>query len=173
VPQPGYPPGYPPGYRQGYPGSGYPYPPYGYGYGYPPYGYGYPTQPQRLPYREGEPPPPGYHLDTRIRKGLVIAGATTFGACYLLSVGVAAAFQEDNHADDVTPLFVPVVGPFITLGTAHPTAFATFALTVDGAAQTVALGLLIAGLTSEEKLWVRDDVALRVGPGSLGLDATF
>jgi hypothetical protein len=165
APQRGY--GYPPPY--GYPGYGYGYPPYGYGYGY-----GYPVEPPaRLPYKEGEPAPAGYHLDTRIRKGLVIAGSTTFGACYLLSVGVAAAFQDDNDADDVTPMFVPLVGPFLTMGTADPTGFATFALTVDGLAQTVGLGMFIAGIANEERVWVHDTVSLRVGPGSLGVEGQF
>ncbi|RLB52847.1 MAG: hypothetical protein DRI90_21745 [Deltaproteobacteria bacterium] len=179
TPPPGY--GYPP------PGFGYP-PPYGYppppGYGYPPapppdYNYGVPPlpPPRTLPYEEGDPAPEGYHLDTRIRKGLVIAGSVTFGSAWLLSAAVAAAFQDENQreAEDFVPLFIPLAGPFITMGTANTSAIGTFTLVVDGLAQAGGLGLLIAGLTAQQKVWVRNPVGrvtvapIVSGDGNLGL----
>src|SRR3954469_8973442 len=45
---------------------------------------------------ENQPIPPGYHRDTRVRKGLVIGGAILFGVPYLYSAGFAAI------GDDVT-----------------------------------------------------------------------
>ncbi len=140
--------------------------PYGYGYGYPPYGYGYAPQrsPRRLPYREGDAPPDGYRLDTRLRKGFIIAGATTFGATYLLSAAIAGAFVDGDDSAGFSPLFVPVIGPFITTGTVDATAFGTFALVVDGLSQTVGLGMLIFGVTDEQKIWVRNENAIDVSP---------
>src|SRR4051812_17276499 len=45
----------------------------------------------RLRYREGMPPPPGYHLEENPRKGLVISGAVVLGATWLLSSAIGAA----------------------------------------------------------------------------------
>src|SRR4029079_10831634 len=82
---PGYPPpGYPP---PGYPPPGYPppgYPPPGYpppGYGYPPPGY-YGEPSERRAWREGDPIPPGYHVEERPRSGLIVAGSIMIGVPY-------------------------------------------------------------------------------------------
>jgi hypothetical protein len=116
-------------------------------------------------------------VDTRIRKGLVIAGSVTFGSAWLLSAAVAAAFQDEHReeAEDFMPLFIPLAGPFITMGTADPVALATFTLVLDGLAQAGGLGMLIAGLASQQKVWVRNPVGrVTVAPmvgadGKLGL----
>src|SRR5690349_4987127 len=44
-------------------------------------------------YEEGDPIPPGYHAESKVRKGLVIGGAVTFGVMYILSVLVGAAIN--------------------------------------------------------------------------------
>ena len=72
-----------------------------------------------------------WHLDSRIRKGLVIGGTVTFGACYLLSA-MTASVADSNNDDEFAPLFVPVAGPFITIGTANAEGAGTFWLVVDG-----------------------------------------
>ncbi len=156
----------PPSHPRPPPPSWGPNTPYGYRW----YGptYGPPIPPKTLEYHEGEPPPPGYRFDTRVRRGFVIAGGTTLGSTYLISVGVAAAFQEDNDAEAFVPLFVPVVGPFITVGTAAPTPFATAVLVLDGLAQTVGLGMFIYGLVDPEKVWVRQRLGFDLTPIVLG-----
>ncbi len=60
------------------------------------------------PYRTGQPVPPGYHVEERGIKGLVIAGAITFGATYFLSLAVAPNQKYLNW------LAVPVVGPYVS-----------------------------------------------------------
>lgn len=170
----------PPGYPGGYGATGYANPP-GMGPGPPPpspptypFGYGDPAAlppPGELPYEAGQPIPEGYHLSSRIHKGLVIAGAVTFGTFYLISAGVAAAYLDDraqiaedapesavSDAEAYAPLFVPLAGPFIALATVEPTATGTMALVLDGVAQSAGLAMLIAGLALRSEVLVRNDL---------------
>src|SRR6185295_7377000 len=66
--------------------------------------------PKVLDWEEGEPLRPGYHADTRIRKGLVIGGAVTFGVMWLFTALGAAIAQTANSGSEVTPLYIPAVG---------------------------------------------------------------
>src|SRR5690349_6035627 len=89
-PAPGWSPGYPPGAAGPYRGM---------------------PGPMELRYVEGRPVPPGYHPETRIRKGLVISGSILLGVPYFLSLSVAASSK--NTADRW--LYAPIVGPFADL----------------------------------------------------------
>ncbi|MFO0593258.1 MAG: hypothetical protein U0441_37295 [Polyangiaceae bacterium] len=173
-PTPGYgpgaqpPPGYgqpPPGYGQSAPGYGQPppgyYPAPGYG---PPPGYGQPyyqqqdDRPRTLPYSADEPIPAGYHVSTRIRKGLVGGGAGLMGGLWFLSVLVAAAYQDSYNKDQWIPLFFPVGGPFAAMATLHSSDFGTMTLLLDGFGQAGGLTMLILGAALPEKRLVRDDL---------------
>jgi hypothetical protein len=167
-PPPGYapPPGYgPPPGAYGPPPGAYGPPPQG-GYGGYPYGYQYyypppPLPPRQLPYDEGQPVPPGYRVEERARKGLVIAGTVTFGSAYLLSILGAATAASDggNEGEGFIPLFIPVAGPFITLGTMDDDASAATPLFIlDGIAQVGGVALLIGGLAASETILLRNDV---------------
>ena len=57
------------------------------------------------PYQEGWPLPPGYHVESRSRKGLVWSGAAVLGSFYVLPLLVAS----NNSA--APWLLVPIVGP--------------------------------------------------------------
>ena len=176
--QPAAPPGYPP---PGYPPPGYSpgyYPAPGY---YPPPGYAPPAPPETLPYKEGHPVPSGYHVEGRMRKGLVIGGAITFGVVYLLTLSAAVA------AEDADALYAPVVGPFLQAAIVGEdidrsdyggvAAVATVLLVINGVVQGVGAGLLIGGLASSKQVLVRDDLGaapiqispIMVGKGGLGL----
>jgi hypothetical protein len=178
---PGYsPPGYgqPPSYPPGYAPPGYAPPGYGTQPGYPqgsqppgyPYAYQYPNGypgPATLPFVEGKPPPAGYHEESKVIKGLVIGGSVTFGTCYFLTLLAASVISEDNKnswdsskRDDskALPLFIPALGPFIGLATLDPSSVGAGWLILDGVAQSAGLGMLIAGLTTHTKRYVRDDI---------------
>ena len=184
-PPPGYgqppPPGYgqppPPGYGQppppGYgPPPGYP-PPYGYGPppGYPsPYGYGPPSPdaygPKTREYKEGEPIPPGYHLETRGATKILVAGIAIFGGLYIASALVGGTFVSEggDEADELGPLLIPLVGPFVTMGTSgvdpgEQSGQAPFILLLfDGLGQTAGLVMTIYGLAAPDtKRLVRND----------------
>jgi hypothetical protein len=114
--------------------------------------------------------PPGYHPETRIRKGLVISGSILLGVPYFLSLSVAASSRKD--ADRW--LYAPLVGPFADLATRKddcntvPTSFGTttscpedssarFFLMADGLMQVAGTTLLILGFALPQHLLVRDD----------------
>src|SRR5687768_3783361 len=58
-----------------------------------PWAYNYPPV---YPYREGMPLPPGYHLEERPRRGLVIAGWLAAGIPYGLGLSFAASSDFGN-----------------------------------------------------------------------------
>jgi hypothetical protein len=164
------PPGYqqqqtqpPPGY--GPPPAYYPPPP-AYGPGYSPgpgYGYGVPQAPalgpKRMDYEEGDPIPAGYHVKTSIRKGWVIGGFATFGGLWLISAitaGTADSIYGGTSA--LAPLYIPAVGPFITIGTVNSRGVGTVLLVLDGVGQTGMLALAIAGLAAQKTELVRNDI---------------
>ncbi len=157
----------PPGQGQGPPPPGYGPPPPGYGPPADPYNYGVPPGTPVHPsayddWEEGEPIPPGFRTDTRIRKGLVIGGAVTMGSLWVISViaaGFAVSIEDVDAIDGVEgsvtaedwyPLFVPVAGPFITVGTVGSEGLGTALLLIDGIAQTGGLVMLILGATLQE-----------------------
>jgi hypothetical protein len=139
-----------------------------------------------LPYKEGEPPPEGYYLAKQSRRGLTIAGAAVFGGAYGLSVIGALSVLTDSHGDDgYEPLFIPIVGPFITMGTADNTELGGNGLgalfLLDGLAQTAGAVMFIIGMASDDKrVYKRNDTSsalpapeILVGPGSASVRWQF
>lgn len=128
-------------------------------------------------YEEGEPIPPGYHAESKIRTGLVVGGAVTFGVLYLLSALVGAAINDVNKAtnssnDSGDFLFVPVAGPFLQMTKTESSTGNVF-LAIDGIAQAAGATMLIVGLTSPKTVLVRNDLGeVRVTPMRMGQDGT-
>jgi hypothetical protein len=144
----------------------------------------YVPAPMELRYVEGRPIPPGYHHETRPRRGLVIAGPIVFGVPYVLSMSVAASsrYEPDRW------LYAPVVGPFIDLaqrgddctrstvvtGPGTTSTFETcsedsstrFFLMFDGLMQTAGATMLILGLALPQHVLVRDDAPYTGSTGS-------
>jgi hypothetical protein len=136
-------------------------------------------------YEEGEPIPPGYHADTRVRTGLVVGGSITFGIMYLFSILAAAAMNDSadrkySSSERGDFLFVPVAGPFLQM-TKTETSSGNTLLAIDGIAQAAGATMLIVGITSPRTVLVRNDLAeVRVTPmqvgqsgSGLGLVGTF
>jgi hypothetical protein len=133
--------------------------------------YRYQPMPMELRYIENRPIPPGYHLESRPRKGLVVAGSIIFGVPYFLSLSVAASSKYDPDRW----LYAPLVGPFVDLGnrkescstTGNPniTTYTTcsddsserFFLMADGLMQVAGATMLVLGLALPQYLLVRDD----------------
>ncbi|TKC97936.1 hypothetical protein [Polyangium fumosum] len=150
------PPGYPPPMGAAPPG----YPPRGF---YPPppiFG------PSRLPYKEGDPIPPGYGIETRPRYGMATAGIATFAPLYGMSVLFAATFagNEGVAAGYYTPLFIPVIGPFVAMGTSDAESVGIFMLMLDGLGQATGAALFVAGMLSDEKFVSRTPTAFDPRP---------
>lgn len=62
---------------------------------------------ETYPYRTGDPVPPGYRVEERGIRGLVIAGSIVFGVPYFISLAVAPNAKRLNW------LAVPIVGPYV------------------------------------------------------------
>jgi hypothetical protein len=146
-------------------------------------------------WQPGEPIPPGYHPATRARSGLIAGGLAMFGAPYLISVLVAAVGEDDKGCvydsnfncvrqgtNQAAPLFIPVVGPFITMGNTDSASADVF-LVVDGLLQAAGIGLFIYGLAVPKTVLVRNDLGkVKFNPpmpfvgknsAGLGLSGTF
>ena len=150
----------------------------------PPYG-AYPRGPARLRYEEGDPVPPGYHVVSRARQGLVIAGTIVFAVSYGIALGAALV---DDFNDQTSWLAIPLAGPWLMMyNRAQPRCDTTtssdvcfeheletilrFYLAVDGVAQAAGATMLGFGIAGR-KLLVRDDsyaaVRVRILPGRVG-----
>ncbi|EYF08571.1 hypothetical protein [Chondromyces apiculatus] len=134
--------------------------------------------PKQIPYEEGMQIPDGYTLEMRARRGLVIAGAVTFGTMYGLSlIGGVQSISDGNG--DFGALVVPLVGPFIALATSDASIDGELGavLVVDGIAQIGGALMLLGGLLSQKKVLIRNDLAsehveivpFATGRGDLGL----
>ncbi|MEM1032951.1 MAG: hypothetical protein AAGN82_21575 [Myxococcota bacterium] len=182
------------------------------GYAPPPTGYGAPAPPvpnpdaamrsappEPLPdfipnYEDGDPIPPGYKVQSKVRKDLVVAGSVVLGSAWLISVLSAAIAQTVDEVDEQTgevlndtgpndwiPLYIPVVGPFITIGTVGASGGGVGILLLDGVVQSGGLAMLIAGIALPKKALVKTygDVELTIAPQvgmghqSLGLHGRF
>jgi hypothetical protein len=167
-PQPSYPP--PPGavpYGQPPPPAPYAYPPA------PPQVIG----PWKLPYEDGQPVPPGYHVEERVRLGGVISGAILIGVPYLIGLTIASA---DNYEDQTQWLTIPVAGPWLFMaarkkpascqmnpGTCIGDSLLRFYLTTDGIMQGVGTALFLWGMHGR-KILVREGFAdVFVAPAQL------
>jgi hypothetical protein len=111
---------------------------------------------------------------------LVIAGSVTFGTTYILSALVAATTlsADASGGAEFAPLFVPVLGPFISIGTAHAEGAGTFWLVFDGLAQAGGMTMFIAGIVLEEKYLQRTMQAslkpsVLINPGGMNLKWRF
>jgi hypothetical protein len=115
------------------------------------------------------PVPIGYTPIQRTRKHLIVGGAVTFGVVYGLSAFVAAIGEDDARqrggSNDVAALWIPVAGPFIQMGQTD-TATGRLFLASVGAAQLAGALMLYYGVTSKERVLVRNDLvgSLTIAP---------
>lgn len=120
-----------------------------------------------------EPIPAGYRPVLRARKGLVIAGATTFGATYLTSA-LAGAIAADSGTPRAAGMLIPVVGPLTLLGEGGFTG--GFFLVMDTLAQAAGVTMFAVGMARQKPVLVRAQAAkiefapapMSFGQGSAG-----
>jgi hypothetical protein len=120
----------------------------------------------------GKPPPPGYHVESGIRRGPVIAGSIMFGTTYGLQVLIASAVDFE---DDSEWLLVPVLGSWVFMGRAcdRGSDDGCSFLAIHGLTQTAGAVLLIYGLASKSKRYVRDDLGFQLAPVRIGTGYGF
>lgn len=131
------------------------------------------VRPLVIRYEPGVAPPAGYHLEENPRKGLIVAGALTFGIPYLISLTIGGA---SRHEADRW-LMMPVVGPVGTLTYGGRDCdrdrdngvecvgniLIIVGLAFDLAAQTAGAILFTMGYVFPKKQWV-NDVDIARGP---------
>lgn len=127
------------------------------------------------------PAPQGYALDSDPNWGLVGGGIGLLAAGWTLSVLTAAVAMsvEENEEDDLapgeqddvspsdwSPLYIPVVGPFVGIGTLEASGSGLGLLVADGIVQAAGLlGILLGSLDPDYKvIRVSSQIDLEVGP---------
>jgi hypothetical protein len=110
---------------------------------------------EKIPFREGTSVPRGFRLDSSPRVALVATGASVSGALWLISTVTAIGLDKqapvdgDPNFDDMYwPMFIPVIGPFIAIGTADSSGTGAGILALDGALQAGGLAMMIAGFVA-------------------------
>ncbi|MBC7977081.1 MAG: hypothetical protein H7138_19055 [Myxococcales bacterium] len=120
------------------------------------------------PYDDSRPAPAGYTETYRKRKGLIVGGAVTFGVSYGIAMLAAAAGEDASNANDdneLAALWIPVAGPFIQMSETE-SAFGKVFLAGMGGAQLAGALMLYYGMTSQQRIFVRNDLigSLTVSP---------
>lgn len=142
--------------------------------------------PALLPYREGLPVPPGYHVEHRPAQGLIVGGLASLIIGYGTAVIVGAG---SGFKDGTGWLVLPVLGPWAAIGARsyqcdndplHANACVHGAfnevqtiaiLSADAVVQATGAVLFLAGLGSGSDELVRTDGAsVRVTPRAIGRD---
>lgn len=72
--------------------------------------------------------------------------------------------SDPEFASRYTAMFIPFVGPFITIKTADARGTGLAILAMDGVAQLAGAGLFTAGWLAPKKRFTKEDVALTVVP---------
>jgi hypothetical protein len=140
--------------------------------------------PRPSAWHAGDPVPPGYHVEDVPRSGLVVAGAVTLGVPYFFSAVAALSANSQNQSGW---LYVPVAGPWITMGRRTYTCnadaqnqttsqslgcvadvFVVMGLIFDGIVQATGATLLLAGELATKPELVANETAVRVLPMRLG-----
>lgn len=121
----------------------------------------FPAGPATLPYHDGEPVPPGYHVSDEPNEGLLIAGGTLLGLTYAppFIVGAIAASSEDSDMGVYAVLAVPLIGPPLLSELVHAND-AVRGINI-ALASGQGLGLLFLGLAfaATDTALVRDDLS--------------
>ncbi len=134
----------------------------------------------RRGWREGDPAPPGYHLETRPWNGMILGGVIPLGVLHAFSfLGASVA----GYRNASSWLLVPGVGPWLTLAFRKKSCEVdsydgtTFCgtddalrglLIFDGVGQTLGVVLIAVGASTERHRLVRDSWSfqpMRVGTG--------
>ncbi len=138
--------------------------------------------PKRLTPEAGEKPPAGYTEVSSNNRALWIGGVTTFAAgCFVGVIAGGVADSTENHEDGryLWWNLLPIAGPFVTASSSEIGVGGKTVFVVLGATEAAGLGMLIGGLASRKKTWLRDDVAqtyepeVLVGAGSAGVRVPF
>jgi hypothetical protein len=133
------------------------------------------------------PPPAGYELDSDANGDLIAAGVVLNVTSYLLAVlvGVAGSTVEEEEEDepayeqdsttasDWSPLYIPVVGPFVAIETLDARGWGLGLLLANGIVQSAGIVSIVLGVVdrSHKVVAIGEEVAMEplLGPDVAGL----
>jgi hypothetical protein len=100
------------------------------------------------------PAPPGWTKSDHVNGGLIATGVVLLATSYITSAFVASVADANTtnnggrfkQPGSWTPLFVPVGGPFVGIGTLRPNAIGTGALVLDGVLQGAGATAIVLGI---------------------------
>ena len=110
-------------------------------------------RPRKLEWRPGEVIPPGYESEEGPSKRFLVGGIITLGTLYLGS-SVAAYVAVFGGDTELAPMFIPVAGPFISIGTAETDGTASYLLVLNGLGQAAGLAMALVS-AFERDAWLR------------------
>ncbi len=123
--------------------------------------------PAELDVEDGRGPPPGYTEVRRRRTGLLINGLIMSATSYGFSAYLAAEGQNPQNGRSYTPMWIPILGPFLELGQASGTCegfcVEDALIFTLGAAQVAGTLMTYFGATSTKRAWVRNDYVRDLG----------
>jgi hypothetical protein len=128
---------------------------------------GYVAPPGYAPPQPLQLQPPAYHYEERPRYGLVIAGASVFGALWITTALVGYSVGNDAAV-------IPVIGPLFYLSGSNNSdaRFANTWLVFDSLVQATGVALFAAGFISKKKVLVPGTgVSMTLVPSGNGLAA--
>ena len=141
--------------------------------------------PLEMPYDADKGIPPGYRIAEKPRYSLAIAGGATLGGLWIISCIAGGAIEDGgqysgNHG---WPMYIPIVGPWITIATGHSGGSGTVSLLFDGAFQAAGAVMFLVGLNTSTKVLkyqfqggemaFHPVIAPTQGGGFAGLTASF
>jgi len=177
------------------PGYGQPPPP---GYGYPPpagyYVVPYYAQEPPPPWKPGQPAPAGYHVETKADGKTIRSGVGLLVALWICSVLTGAVLNESEEpksedGDDVepgdwTPMYYPILGPFLAMKNLDSSDGGWAVLLLDGIGQSAGALMIVIGLVNRKEYLEANSTA-KAGPrfmaapfigrrgGGFGISGTF
>jgi hypothetical protein len=128
--------------------------------------------PLELAWRPGEVIPPGYAPYSRPSTGLLVSGSVAFGTVYLPSF-ITAWVGMFGGVPELTPLFIPVVGPLVSMGTLEAEDEGLYVLALNAGIQALGVTLFAMSFLDDDAYLRRiDGKAARAVPPSLDVRFT-
>jgi hypothetical protein len=120
------------------------------------------TLPDELPHRQGGMIEEGYHVEKKIRRGLVVGGVLIAAGPHQITSIITTIALDRNAHEDTAINYIPVAGPLVTVARWDYSLndgwlqVAAFILVLDSLAQAAGLAMMSAALANPKLVQVKD-----------------